>query len=140
MPYSIIYFFLIAFSLWASDPQKPQGCEIPESGPKKGVLPKGCNSKVNNEIIMFAESQIRCRIVDVKCNPTKKGEYVALAKVDRWLRGEGPQKVEFRFSKKQKKLGRGLCADLTLERENSDWILTKVENPTSSSDSLPSCP
>ena len=126
--------------LLASDAVKPQGCVVPETGPQKGLVPQGCSSTGNIDIeLLGGESQIRCKILDVKCFPGKKGEYLAVAKVEQWLRGTGPQKIEFRFKKDQKKLGRGLSADLTLEKKNSDWFLTKIDNATSSCDSLPFC-
>lgn len=141
MSHSIALILLGLITLSVAEPMKPGGCVIPETGPQKGIMPKGCSTEVKNPIeLLGGESQIRCKILDVKCNPQKKGEYLATAKVDQWLRGVGPQKVEFRFDKTQKKLGRGLCADLTLERQNANWFLTKIENRTSSSDSLPVCP
>jgi len=125
------------------------GCTIPQSGPKKGILPPGCDSDSKSIGSLLEESQVRCKVVDVRCDRQKNTDYIANAKVEKWLRGSGPSEISFRFSKKVKKtvktgvlpnLGKGLCADITLEKRALDWIVTKVENPTSSSDSLPVCP
>jgi hypothetical protein len=72
-----------------------------------------------------------------------------VAKVEKWLKGKGPSQIEFKFlpvpfSKPVKnnliQAGNGLCADITIEKRQADWIAKKIENPTSSSDSLPPCP
>lgn len=155
----ISYFqvLVLALGLWmaggpvafASSGNPTQGCAIPESGPQKGILPAGCSDEPKVSASVFKESQVRCRVLDVKCDPKIQGGYIAVAQVDQWLKGEGPKQIEFKFSKKRQKAngsapgseaGKGLCADLTLERKASDWLLKKIENPTSSSDVLPSCP
>ncbi|MFM8316439.1 MAG: hypothetical protein ACKOA8_19335 [Deltaproteobacteria bacterium] len=133
----------------ASSGNPTQGCAIPESGPQKGILPAGCSEEPKVSASVFKESQVRCRVLDVKCDPKIQGGYIAVAQVEQWLKGAGPKQIEFKFSKKRLKAngsaleseaGRGLCADLTLERKASDWLLKKIDNPTSSSDVLPSCP
>ncbi|MCX6104123.1 MAG: hypothetical protein NT000_12825 [Proteobacteria bacterium] len=151
MSLSIILIQLLASLtiVFATDLKPIDGCSIPESGPTKGKIPFGCKTTPQLQKVFLESSQVRCKVMEVKCNPKKKGEYIAVAKVDQWLKGEGPNQIEFRVlnipvGKKIKsnilKLGRGLCADLTLENSSQNWILTKIENPTSSSDSLPTCP
>lgn len=126
------------------------GCEIPESGPHKGEKSAECEPKREKVFGKdFNESQVRCKVVDVKCDLGSKKGYVAVAKVEKWLKGKGPSQIEFKFvsvpfSKSVKhnrvQAGKGLCADITLEKRQADWIATRIENPTSSSDSLPPCP
>ncbi len=149
MSNSIIFIFLLSSYIGASDLKTPQGCIIPGNGPQRGVLPEECSPDIKTELDFLKQSQVRCKVLDVKCDPKSPGKYVAVAQVKQWLLGSGPQKISFKFSKKktdtksQAKIlqpGRGLCADFTLERKNLDWILTKIENPTSLSDLLPVCP
>lgn len=145
----LILLFIGISSLTFGDLPLTTGCTIPQSGPQKGILPPGCDTDNKSIGGLLEESQVRCKVLDVRCDRQKKTEYIATAKVEKWLRGSGPSEISFRFSRKAKKslkpgafskVGRGLCADITLEKRAMDWIATKVENPTSSSDSLPACP
>jgi hypothetical protein len=148
MQNSVIVFLLWVTLAWGTEAKNPPGCVIPESGPQRGILPKGCDVS-KQAPALFNEFQVRCKVTDVRCDSKIKGGYLAVAKVDQWLKGSGPTEVVFRFSGKRTilkektqnlKAGKGLCADLTLEKRADDWVLLKVENPTSSSDVLPTCP
>ncbi len=150
MSYVLIILLFLLSSQGFSEVRGSQGCMVPESGPQKGVIPEGCGVESKPIEKWLDESLIRCKVVDVKCDPQMKQGYIAVAQVEKWLRGEGPRQIEFKFKKEtaEKKnranpvrAGRGLCADITLEKRVGDWHLLKIENPTSSTtDSLPSCP
>ena len=133
MSLSIILIRLLASLtiVFATDLKPIDGCSIPESGPTKGKIPFGCKTTPQLQKVFLESSQVRCKVMEVKCNPQRKGEYIAVAKVDQWLKGKGPNQIEFRVlnipvGKKIKsnilKLGRGLCADLTLENSSQNNV------------------
>jgi hypothetical protein len=148
MQNSVIALFLFSALGWGAEAKYPQGCVIPESGPQKGILPKGCEASEKTPRL-FNEFQVRCKVTEVRCDSKIRGGYVAVAKVEQWLKGSGPNEIAFKFvtrppsSKKSSQslnTGKGLCADLTLAKKADDWVLIKVENLASSSDALPTCP
>ena len=148
MQNSVIVFLLWGTLAWGTEAKNPPGCVIPESGPQKGILPKGCEVSKQSPAL-FNEFQVRCKVTDVRCDSKIKGGYVAVAKVEQWLKGSGPNEIAFKFVTSPSSLkknsqslntGKGLCADLTLEKKADDWVLIKVENPASSSDALPTFP
>lgn len=145
----IVLIFIIVTTVSFADTTESLGCVVPNSGPHKGVIPEGCSTEPKGINDLLSESKIRCKVVQVLCDPQSNKSYIVKAKVEKWLKGSGPREVSFKFSQSNVKssntkvspgLGRGLCADLTLKKQSMDWVLTHIENPTSSSDALPVCP